>query len=220
MSGKIMDFDSEFFGIKVGRHDGPPGVAYEWALSNDIDCMYMLLPISMIAQAYEATALGFRLVDVRVEFAARTVSGPWKVRSSTDDDVDALALIARSSFKRTRFYNDRKFPPMRVDDLYENWLRESCEEARVLVATDENNKPVGFATFKDGYVGLIAVSEEHRYLGHGEALMKGALDLGWQDGLQEIRIVTQGGNIGAQRTFQKVGFRSIQTDLWLHWRKP
>jgi len=220
MSGKILDFDSEFFGIKVGRHDGPPGVAYEWALSNEIECLYTLLPISMIAQAYEATALGFRLVDVRVEFSARTKEEQRKVRMATRGDDDALALIARSSFKRTRFYNDRKFPPMRVDDLYENWVREHCETGRVLVTTDENDRPVGFATFKDGYVSLIAVSEEHRYLGHGEALMKGALDLGWQDGLQEIRIVTQGGNIGAQRTFQKVGFRSVQTDLWLHWRKP
>ncbi len=220
MSGKILDFDTEFFGIKVGRHDGPPGVAYEWALSNDIDCLYSLMPISMISQAYEATSLGFRLMDVRVEFAARSASGPWRVRMAGREDENDLAAIARTAFQRTRFYNDRKFPPMRVDDLYENWVREHCDTGRVLVATDDTDAPVGFATFKDGYVGLIAVSEDHRHQGHGKNLMTAALDLAWQDGLQDLRVVTQGGNIGAQRTFQKVGFRSVKTDLWLHWRKP
>ena len=58
----VLEFDSEWFGVSVGRYDGDPSEADSWAKDNSVGCVFCLLPIEKIASVYDATQRGFRLV--------------------------------------------------------------------------------------------------------------------------------------------------------------
>ncbi len=213
----VLEFDSEWFGINVGRHDGPLLEADRWSRANNIDLLYSLLPIERIRDMNDAVTLGFRLVDVRVEFTAQATKGspgPVAVRCADAGDIDRLAAIASVSFRSTRFYNDGRLVRERVNEMYANWVREAWDNETIFVYDQDDGSPGGFVTVtSEGDIGLIAVEAGARKRGAGKSLCLAAIACVDNP---EIGVVTQGGNLAAQRTFQSCGFRSVKTSLWLH----
>lgn len=211
----VLEFDSKWFGVRVGRFDNDPKAAYGWAIDNDIQLLYTLLPIDKIALMRDASEHGFRLVDVRVQFTAPSndLPLPDRVRPAKADDDERIGKIALTAFRGgSRFYNDRHMDRDRVDEMYRNWAINDVYDALVLVA-DGDDGIGGFVTVRGGDVGLIAVDPECRWTGIGTDLMNAALSSCQE---RQLLVVTQGGNTAAQRTFQKCGFRSSSTGLWLH----
>jgi len=212
----VLEFDSNWFGLRIGRYDIDPVSAARWADKKSLDCVYCLVPVAEIWRVKDATMqYGFRLVDVRVEFAcdARKVTKQRGIRLATPEDSPWVERIARSAFTGTRFYNDRRFDRDLVDEMYANWIREAF--ARDIVFTTKESD--GFVTMtKDGSIGLIAVDAERRQRGAGTSLMFAALNYAYVNDIPVVTVATQAGNTSAQRTFQKVGCRSTRTDLWLH----
>ena len=215
----VLEFDSEWFGAKIGRYDGDPEAADDWALSQDLDCLYTLVPMEGIGTAvWWATQNGFQVTDVRVEFeAAVTAEEGWTTHlrepGCRREDWVEINHIARTSFRRTRFHNDRRLDPERVNEMYANWVRTS--PATVLVS-DGPEGVAGFVTVGATNLELIAVDETQRGQGHGERLADGALNFAYRQGLTTLRVVTQSGNHAAQRTFKGAGFKLVDTSIWLH----
>jgi dTDP-4-amino-4,6-dideoxy-D-galactose acyltransferase len=162
-------------------------------------------------------------VDVRVEFERPTAPEHAAVRQHRDDDVDALGAIARESHTDTRFYADPGFPNDRCDDLYDVWIRRSCEGwAQVVLVPDEIGSPAAYITvhaddaLRRGSIGLVAVASHARGRSLGATLVRGAVAWSHARGLQSISVVTQGRNVAAQRVFQQCGFRTAAVGLWFH----
>lgn len=217
MKPEVSDFDSDWFGYRVGRASHP--IADDWALENRIDCLCLLIPTQEISAIYWAEEKGARFVDVRVELACEAAPAPCGARPFVMADVDDLAAISRTAFRGlTRFYADPRFADSRCDDLYENWLRESCDgwAEEVLVAEGST----GFVTIhvdgSEASIGLIAVHEDARGKQLGSSLSRAAVHWAFQQGLETISVVTQGCNIPAQRAFQSAGFVTRKTEVWLH----
>lgn len=213
MSGQILDFDSAWFGLRIGRYDGDPSAADKWAKKNALDCVYTLLPLDKLAVTADAVQAGFRVTDVRVEFVARTELLIGSPRSATKDDGDAIKGIALKAFRKTRFHNDHHFDRDRVNAMYANWALTTPGE--VLVSEDVVGV-VGFAVVGETHLELIAVNEDYRGHGYGLDLAKSTLGIANARGKRDLRVVTQGGNQAAQRTFQRAGFKLDNTSLWLH----
>ena len=210
----ILEFDSEWFGVRIGRYDDDPIEADRWAKDNSVGCVYCLLPIEKIDMVFGAVQRGFRLTDVRVEFVARTsLLIPFSPRLLEPEDMPALKEIAASSFVKTRFHNDRRFDTKRVNEMYANWVETAS--GRILVQKVDD-VPVGFVLVGDTHLELIAVADGYREHGFGVDLAKGAIGIAHGLGKRELRVVTQGGNHAAQRTFQAAGFELERTSLWLH----
>ena len=210
----VLEFDSEWFGVKVGRYDGDPRAAEEWALANGIDCLYTLVPMEGIGTSvWWATQHGFQVTDVRIEFEAETEIWGEPLREPEGNDWVEVERIARTSFRRTRFHNDRHFDLDRVNEMYVNWIRTSG--AMVLVS-DGPEGPAGFVTVGATNLELIAVDEAQRGLHHGEKLTQAALRVAYMKGIRTLKVVTQSGNHAAQRTFRSAGFRLVDTSIWLH----
>jgi dTDP-4-amino-4,6-dideoxy-D-galactose acyltransferase len=176
-----------------------------------------------VAESLAAQGAGFRLVDVRVELHRPTAAGHAAVREHHEGDVQALRSMARVSHSDTRFYADPRFPRGRCDDLYEVWIRRSCDGwAQTVLVPDEGGTPAGYVTVhvdeagQRGSIGLIAVAPDGRGRGVGETLVRGAVDWCHRRGLREILVVTQGRNVSAQRVFQRCGFRTATVGLWFH----
>ncbi len=208
----VLEFDSSWFGARIGRCDGNPLTADRWARSENLDCLFTLLPLSKIGLVHIATEDGFRITDVRVEFAVTPYDAPL-LRDARVSDLPSIRRIARTSFKRTRFHNDKHFPAARVDAMYENWLLTS--EGATLVA-EGMLRPAGFVVVGATNLELIAVAEDERGFGHGDALTRAAIGVAYRRGLTDFRVVTQSGNHAAQRTFKAAGFRLVDTSIWLH----
>lgn len=218
--GELWKWDTEFWNVRIGRGSGP-GLD-QWAKDNAIGCMCLLVPAADHADIHRAEEQGFRMMDVRVEFHA--VTGPRVAVSRTvaAQDVDALAAISRTAFRGlTRFYADPRFDNQRCDDLYETWLRSSCDgyAAEVLMIGDGGG-PAGFVTIHaDGpgaSIGLIAVDQRVRKKGMGANLARAAVNWAYEQRIPEMSVVTQGCNLPAQRAFAAAGFAPYATDVWLH----
>jgi ribosomal protein S18 acetylase RimI-like enzyme len=208
----VLEFDSEWFGKRIGRHDAHPEEADLWAKSARLDCVFTLLPIEEIGWVHWAANNGFRLTDVKVEFSVRTSLREMLAEAGENDWVD-IQEIARTAFRRTRFHNDRHFDPERVNEMYANWALTS--PGATFVAKAEK-AVAGFVTVGATHLELIAVDSDHRGEGHGLELAQTAIGYAYERGLPTLRVVTQGGNHAAQRTFQAAGFELVGTALWLH----
>jgi dTDP-4-amino-4,6-dideoxy-D-galactose acyltransferase len=227
----LLEWDSAFWGVTVGRVSANALTAERladidaWARAHHVDCLYFLaLPDDpeTVGVAQEA---GFRLVDLRVEFArpAEEVEPAARVRSYRPGDLESLRMIARTSHENTRFYADPHFPRERCSDLYDTWIVRSCDgwADAVLVAVLDR-RAAGYVTChfdrtsNRGSIGLIAVSAAARGKGLGRELVLGAV--GWcrEHGSTEVSVVTQGANVAAQRLFQVCGFLTLSTGLWFH----
>lgn len=226
--GVLLDWDSAFWGVAVARLDSgtmTPAIAAradDWVRDRGVECLYFLADSGDPATAHAAEAAGFRLVDVRVELAREPgpTPVPEAIRSVRSGDIAELEVIARRSHELTRFYADPHFPRQRCDELYELWIRRSCEGwADETLVADEDGTPVGYVSLHAepaARIGLIAVDDRARRRGHGRGLVDSAV--GWANGRgsAEISVVTQGRNVAALRLFEECGFRTRAVDLWFH----
>jgi RimJ/RimL family protein N-acetyltransferase len=160
-------------------------------------------------------------VDVRLTLEGPTSASVQPVRPHRESDIETLRRIARVSHTDTRFYADPRFPDERCDELYDTWIRRSCEGwADVVLVAEREDAPVGYMTVHRrngvGSLGLLGVDPAARGHGIGESLVRGALAWCADAGIPRGTLFTQARNVGSQRLFQRLGFRTAGVDLWLH----
>jgi dTDP-4-amino-4,6-dideoxy-D-galactose acyltransferase len=230
--GLLLDWDSGFWGITVGRVCGQTLTAQcwadvdAWARARHVACLYFLARSNDPATIAVAQDNGFRLVDVRVELAQASteVAAGLHVRPYQRSDLGSLRTIARTNHEITRFYADPHFDRDRCSEFYDTWIVRSCEEgfADAVLVAELDGDPEGYVTCHfdqrslRASIGLIAVSEASRGRGLGRDLVTQALAWCHERGATEVSIVTQGANVPAQRLFQRCGFRTQSIGLWFH----
>jgi ribosomal protein S18 acetylase RimI-like enzyme len=224
---RFLEWDSRHFGLRIARVESsrltPELVASirRWCGEKSIDCAYFLTDDA--ASGRLAAEGGYRLVDVRVTLARDPEPAPdaeaGRVRRYDPADLPKLCRIARTSHRNTRFYVDGRFPASKCDELYEIWIRKSCEgEAQAVFVAADGETVEGYLTCHlepsgEGKIGLVAVAEEGRGKGFGRALVLESLR--WF-GVRRVSVVTQGANAGAMRLYESCGFRGRSEQLWYH----
>ena len=198
----------------------------EWCEREKVQCLYLLLPGDDTRSAHEAGELGFRFVDIRTTLEQKTTPRELKVvaniRQARPEDVPVLERIAAVSHVDSRFYADPGFSPERSSCLYQTWIRRSCLDgyAKTTFVYELNGSPAGYITCdwsgNTGSIGLLGVAAEARGAGVGKALVHAALKLLTEQGTEQIRVVTQGRNIAAQRLYHRCGFLPSSVEIWFH----
>ena len=228
---ELLDWDSRFFQLKIARLTRPPESreALEEALraarTDRIDCVYALVPADAPEAGWLLEDAGFVARDVRLEFS-RAVDKraiPSDVREWSEPDLHPLEEIATTAFSGTRFAADPRFPRDAVQNLYRTWIRNSCHGfAQSVLVEGPVGAPHGFVTLHrepdgvSGRIGLIGIASASRAKGVGTRLVTAAL--GWAASRQfhDLKVVTQAGNIGAQRLYQRAGFTTVSAATWYH----
>lgn len=238
---ELLDWDTDFWDFPIARAreywltPERAAVTDEWCLQRGVRCLYFLARADDGATTRAAEDHHFRLVDVRLTFACvpgralERAEFPRRsnllVREHRASDLDALARIARVSYRDTRFYADPSFPRERCDDLYETWIRRSCDGyAETVLVAECAGEPAGYVTghLSDqgpevtGQIGLVGVSARARGQGIGLALIEAALQWFVARGAARVSTVTQGRNLVAQRLYQRSGFQTSDLQLWYH----
>ena len=233
---QILDWDSAFFGMRIGRIasgslDAPRArEALQWAREQRMDCLYFLADPGEPETIRAAEDHGFRLVDVRLtlEASPRPLRPPSaRIRVAAEADIARLRDIAASSHSDSRFYADGHFARARCDELYRVWIEKSCKGGadRVLVA-DLGEGACGYITCHAGdgcvgSIGLVGIDAGARGSGLGTELVQASLDWFAAQRIPEVTVVTQGRNRKAQRLYQRSGFLTRSVGFWYHvWPNP
>src|SRR5687767_10117275 len=165
---RVLAWDSDFFGVRVGRlaaglGPGAFAAAVAGARERGFDCLHQLSDAGDLETSGLAEEHGFRLVDVRLEYAidlasrasARAAAPAGRppsvasaaVRPARPGDVPALRAIAAQSHRATRFRADGGFDGERCDELYATWIEKSCAGwADAVLVADHDGAPAGYAS--------------------------------------------------------------------------
>ncbi len=229
-----LPWDSQFFGIRVGRvtpysvTEDLLALADRWAREEGIRCLYYLADFGSPRSIRLAEEHGYRLADARVTLsrlvpaAAEPAPGDPPTRPSRGEDLPELRALAATAFTDSRFFFDDRFPRERSRELYAQWVEglHRGPSGRVFVV-ELDGRVAGFIAcdrvgVSRGVIGLIAVREGYQGRRVGSALVGRALKWFAEQDLPVAQVVTQGRNAGAQRLYQKCGFRTESVRLWYH----
>ncbi|MEW6405261.1 MAG: GNAT family N-acetyltransferase [Chloroflexota bacterium] len=234
---RILEWDSAFFGLRIGRvttnyltaHDMPK--VLDWCREQKVRCLYFLCASDHDESVQLAELHEFHLVDVRIELIWKPLAdGEIQlldartniVRPYRNDDKLDLLKIAETAYYETRFYYDHNFAREQASALYREWIAKSCDgfTDTVLVASQDDDIS-GFITChvdspRSGRIGLVGVKNGRQGLGIGKLLVRAAQAHFIQHGVNEVIVVTQGRNLVAQRLYQRCGFCSHALYLWYH----
>jgi ribosomal protein S18 acetylase RimI-like enzyme len=184
-------------------------------------------------KAYEQNH--FHLADILVTFSTKKnslqplgnlLSETITVRPYRAGDEKELMKIASSAFSHDHFHRDSRFPRIKSDELFAKWAYNSCHGLAdlVLVATGKEAKPYGFITckieqlqndLKYGVIDLFAVSPSQQGKQIGTRLAKAALNW-FSQRVDSVFVGTQADNVASIRTYEKVGFNMLHTQLTFH----
>jgi ribosomal protein S18 acetylase RimI-like enzyme len=214
-----LPWDTEFFGVSIASaeiaEDTVAG-ALEEAEARGVQCLYLVIPGAHPPSLAAAVRRGGRLVDLRVTLDLETrIAPPSGVRLADGGDLAALMPLARGLSRSSRFGRDPRFPDEVVVRMYETWLERCLSEGSVVVP---DGKVVGFVGVQRGRsdtvsVDLVYVDSSARGEGLAARLVRGALA---GAGSGRARVATQVWNVGAQRLYQEIGFRTSSVEAILH----
>jgi len=236
---KFLDWDSEFFGINIGRLEKGyiesrdiSTIQQECHVTN-INCLYWLADPSNPFPIQIAEDFGFNYVNARLTLShdqtnesdqdGQYILSNHHIRTVNSHDLSQLKSIARISHHNTRFYADPNFSRDDCDRLYERWIENSVSgfAKQVFVAENlTNHHAEGYITCHlenaKGEIGLLAVHPLARNQNLGYQLVKTALDWFLRNGAKEIEVVTQWSSRPAVNLYQKAGFKTHNFQLWFH----
>jgi GNAT superfamily N-acetyltransferase len=236
---QFLEWDSDFFGFRVARAtvnrlDAQTTEAMlAWCEEQGITCLYFLANADDPPTIRQAEDHGFRMVEVRLTFERRLKGWDPKTRPKAAEDVHirpvqpedipTLQELATNSYINTRFYFDDRFPERKCQQLYQAWVRRSCEgAAQMALVAEADDRILGFITgYRDqdeprGQFDLTAVRHEVRRAGIGHELFRSGLDWYVRSGVEYIWLVTQGRNIPTQRMVLRHDFLPRDCQLYYH----
>ena len=236
----ILEWDTAFFGFKTARlhplrlNEDIIKYAINYCKKEDVDVMYYLADCHDPLSVKLAEKYSFHFTDIRLTFnldledyTPKKVGNGFIIRESSLNDIPALRKIAEKSHVDSRYYFDQNYPREACEKFYSDWIEKSCRgfADKVFIA-EMNGRIVGYITCNKkpnvnsprgcGEIILVGVGESAREKNIGTNLIYRALNWFHDEKIRKVTVVTQGRNYGAQRLYQKCGFKTILTQLWYH----
>jgi ribosomal protein S18 acetylase RimI-like enzyme len=214
-------WDSTFFGARIFEaHLGedPVEEVVAEAAATGVECLYLFVDAGDVAAVESAVRSGAHLVDLRVELAgtmdSEAVAAFPGMRGATAADRRNLLPQARELAVESRFWRDPRIPQEKVREMYEIWLDRCLDEGVVAVPVGSGLGFVGaYADGDRAHIELVYVDAASRGQGLGRAMIREAVS---GLGASYASVVTQIGNVAAQRLYQSLGLRNRRTLAVLH----
>jgi len=233
-----LDWDSTFFGRKIGRIDvnsssDEPLLVNILMRPLDYELIYIFSPEDVLLKLPELDSR-CKLVDRKIIFSHdlsipnEEVKHPDGISieeyNSTIIDID-LEDLAYQSGVHSRFRLDANFRPNDFFMLYRKWLENSINRTITdkIYVVRSAGKIIAFVTAKvtlpTATIGLLAVSEKFRGKNIGTALMDHLFSDLKRIGVGTLFVPTQLHNEASCRFYQKVGFiKHSITNIYHFWR--
>lgn len=229
MEIRTLQWDSDFFGLRIGRadirtkEDALSLAARHVDLMQQFDLLYV----------FDSHNLGFvakgaRLVDEKILY-----SKPCEPRkqfpeisfyqaSQPSADLYRLALVSGGY---SRFKLDERLPKDSYERLYTRWIENACPKdgtnKQILTFLDTNNIAKGMITIDHqgefGHIGLVAVDTDAQHQGIGGKIMSTLDGYLFEHGIKTLEVPTQKANTDACRWYEKNGFTIQSRTQIYHW---
>jgi len=231
---KKLDWDSDFFKIKIGKLTLTKIEDLEnLKLNSEFDLVYVNSNFNI--GELENVSYGGTKVDYKKELKLNEIES---YRTTAIINVDSnyfskyekdLSELAYLSGHQSRFYQDPLFKESDFRKLYDKWLENALNKTNdnvFLVYHDELiNKPVALLTGNvnkvdfNTKVGLFAVHESQQGKGLGKNMLNAFEQLGKTSNCNIITIATQKENLGACRFYEASGYQASQAQFIYHFWK-
>lgn len=229
MNINTLDWDSRFFGLRIGRAElqTPADAAALQKQHTELKQQYDLLYVFDTVKVGFAAA-GAQIVDEKILYAKQCEPRQTSQEVSlyqNDTPSDELYHLALISGGYSRFRLDTHLPKGSYERLYRRWIENACPATgtnkQIFVYSDAHGQTKGMLTidFHDivGHIGLVAVDTDAHHIGIGSQLMSAAEDYLLERGVKTLEVPTQKANINACRWYEKNGF-AIQSEIPIyHW---
>ena len=224
-----LQWDSDFFGLRIGRVDLQTKADAEQlqSLHEELKLQFDLLYI------FDANAVGFvadgaQLVDEKILY-----SKPCEPRTQypgisffqdtkPSNDLYRLALVSGGY---SRFKLDKLFPKDSYERLYNRWIENACPQEgtnkQILLYKNKHDVACGMITIdyqgELGHIGLVAVDTEVQHHGIGGKIMSTLDGYLFEHGIKTLEVPTQKANSDACRWYEKNGFVPKSITPIYHW---
>ncbi len=219
---KALEWDSNFFNIKVGRIVVKDNKIDLSKLSG-FDLIYVH---SKEILKNHTTSLYDKKVTFKKEIS-KTNRSPKNSEVIEYSGVltNELKNLAIASGEFSRFKLDPKLSDY-FEKLYTLWITNSLKGnlADHILVFKKENKIVGFLSLKKNtsfyQIGLIATSTKHQGLGIGSSLLQKAEEIALSENIHEIKVVTQLENEIACNFYRKNNYKIDTLEYIYHyWSK-
>lgn len=234
MRYQILDWDSDFFGLKVARIVAPQLSTRELSETlselrqQQVQLAYW--PTDRELEADVIARLNGVLADRRTTFVIdllsldfATIIPAGTIEPFTDSmSVADLESLAIQSGEYSRFAVDPNFPKEKFVSLYKAWMHKSLrkEIASEVLLIRDGDKIAGMVTLGEkngrGDIGLIAVDGFYRGRKYGETLVRAAQRWFAAHGYEYGQVVTQGKNRPACSLYTRCGYSIEQVENFYH----
>lgn len=229
MEIRALQWDSDFFGLRIGRadlyskEDALSLVDRHGELKQQFDLLYVFDPNNV-----GLVASGARLVDEKVIY--NKPCEPHKQypeisfyqAAQPNDDLYRLAFVSGGY---SRFKLDERLPKGSYERLYARWIENACRgeggNKHILIYQDKQGIAKGMITFDHtdelGHIGLVAVDSDAQCHGVGSKIMSTLDGYLYQQGVKILEVPTQKSNTNACRWYEKNGFAIQSITSIYHW---
>lgn len=210
-----LKWDSNFFGYEIGK------INYQSFDNNSIKEILEKSTDYKLVYVFVNEKINhpkFKLVDEKVTLSINVFNSKIQDSNITSfdkltHDFDELKKLAIISGIYSRFKIDQNFSNNEFERLYTEWINQTVTSENtldILVYLFED-KIVGFVTLlkvneKKADIGLLAVNESFRGKGIGSKLLIQAINLCFENGYDELNVVTQQQNLPALNLYQSNKF--------------
>ena len=209
---KELQWDSDFFGYKVGQSDEVPD--FESVKNAGFRVIYIKSKSPLSIDLFCDQKITF---SKNVQFSNLPSTHVKSIKGQPL--TDKLLALSYLSGNHSRFKLDHKFSNGEFQKLYKAWIAKSLNgEIADEVFSYEN---MGFVTVKikdsEAHIGLIAVSQESQGKGVGKLLLQAAENYAHSKGAKNLFVPTQLNNIAACKFYESYGFQKFSTELTYHY---
>lgn len=234
MKYETLDWDTNFFGVKIARII--PTTLDEKELSeilsllrkNEVQLVYWTSKLKM--KEHLINKLGGFLVDTKTTFtiAFRSLDFDKNISTSAIEpfidsmSINDLECLAIQSGKYSRFFIDPNISHDKFEDLYKIWINRSLQKeiASEVLLIRHFEKIIGMVTLVEekgrGDIGIIAVDINYRANHYGEKLVRAAQRWFLENGFEYGQVVTQQQNTPACNLYKKCGYKIEKVDFFYH----
>lgn len=236
MNLEYLQWDSQFFGLKVGKivcnnenDNNELNRLVSLARALNYSLLYIFASEYIFLNDKELIKNNALLVDRKIVYQLNVAKKMIKINNCIIDynkkniSKDLLNLTYLSG-QFSRFLLDKRMPEKAFENLYKAWIEKSLskEIADKVFVAQINHKVIGFVTLKtkdeNGQIGLIAVSEQAQGQKIGSKLIDACILYLQEKSIYKLIVSTQLSNIQACVFYEKYGFKKeLITNIYHFW---
>ena len=234
MKIELLEWDSGFFGMRVGRLLFSKNVNWDDRKLNDWDLVYIFIDPQDVSSNQLVHEKQIPLVDEKITFLMNLQKvninpGPSSnINSyhSSARDQQVISIGVQSGVY-SRFCVDPDIPHEKFKEMYTIWMQKSIKRelaGEVFVFENAKNEIAGVITLGEknnrADIGILAVDEKFRAQNIGSALVNEAVKYSVQTGYPALQVITQKMNQSACKFYERCGFSEEQVvNIYHYWKK-